>query len=791
MQDAQARGFANGVQDVVELGLNEAATEMHVGVSVALVPPVAAASAATVASTSSSSFSSFSSFSSSTPSVTLGFRVTCVSATPRVRADQSSVARLLATLRPAATRVLYVPDGPTAGFKVRVDGWRSFVSSSDPRRYVEEVRTRVQALALVHAGVAWTVYDQAARRFVFKSLRRDGPLEKVVRFFGGVDPELVVSLDATCDGWRVSGHAVLPPVGHPSRSRQRVYVHGALVTDLVGVAGIAGIADRIEAMYGEAYAGASRQLGGVSDGAGRLERGTQPQVVRKGLNAHPMFVLEIEMANADARRLAGGARGADVRDVSGASAAVERAFLCAWSKTLTGRLLKILERDSRQEQEQASASGRANEHRIVRVGAGWGGLGLGLGLGRGRGRGRGCGREDGGGRTVGTDSGHVFGASITPTLFDDMALDADVAELHADRQALRHIPKKRRSLAGVEAIAAILNGTLNQNGNPKATGTTATTATAVLDVLMPHTATHSTFSNPVITSAALQPTQAPVTRRDLLNAPRLLGQIDRKFIAFVTPDGTLAIVDQHAADERVRLERLTRDLLVIDEVSFPSSLTTLKPNPARVWAHQLDSSIALRVGDDEEVLFQRYAQASVDWGWRWTWDKPSSSASAAAGASSASAAASAAVTARVLVTHVPCLFGARVLSAADLKLYVYQLASCGGGGGGGGAGGGSGGDTYHAGGRRPALVVPDAVHRTLASLACRGAIMFGDHVTDTMASKLISSLASTKQYYECAHGRPTVVALWSAAARPSPTRLEKNRRTFVADLYRKLKSETI
>jgi len=771
MQDAQARGFANGVQDVVELGLNEAATEMHVGVSVALIPPVAAASAATVASTPSSSFSS------STPSVTLGFRVTCVSATPRVRADQSSVARLLATLRPAATRVLYVPDGPTAGFKVRVEGWRSFVSSSDPRRYVEEVRTRVQALALVHAGVVWTVYDQAARRFVFKSLRREGPLEKVVRFFGGVDAELVVSLDATCDGWRVSGHAVLPPVGHPSRSRQRVYVHGALVTDLVGFAGIAGIVDRIEAMYGEAYAGASRQLGGVSDGAGRLDRGMQRQVVRKGLNAHPMFVLEIEMANADARRLAGGA---DVRDVSGASAAVERAFLCGWSKTLTGRLLKILERDSRQEQEQASASGRANEHRIVRVGAGWGGRG-------------GRGREDGGGRTVGTDSGHMAGASITPTLFDDMALDANGAELHADCQALRHIPKKRRSLAGVEAIAAILNGTLNQNGNPKATGTTAT---AVPDVLMPHTATHSTFSHPVITSAALQPIQAPVTRRDLLNAPRLLGQIDRKFIAFVTPDGTLAIVDQHAADERVRLERLTRDLLVIDEVSFTSSLTTLKPNPARVRAHQLDSSIALRVGDDEEVLFQRYAQASVEWGWRWTWDKPSSSASAAsaaAGAAGAATTSAAAVTARVLVTHVPCLFGARVLSAADLKLYVYQLASCGGGGGGSvrsGGDGGSGGDTYHAGGRRPALVVPDAVHRTLASLACRGAIMFGDHVTDTMASKLISSLAITKQYYECAHGRPTVVALWSAAVRPSP-RLKKNRRTFVgADLYRKLKSET-
>ena len=43
-------------------------------------------------------------------------------------------------------------------------------------------------------------------------------------------------------------------------------------------------------------------------------------------------------------------------------------------------------------------------------------------------------------------------------------------------------------------------------------------------------------------------------RRHLQRA-KIVGQLDRKFI-IAQADGLLFIVDQHAADERVRLERL-------------------------------------------------------------------------------------------------------------------------------------------------------------------------------------------------------------------------------------------
>ena len=52
-----------------------------------------------------------------------------------------------------------------------------------------------------------------------------------------------------------------------------------------------------------------------------------------------------------------------------------------------------------------------------------------------------------------------------------------------------------------------------------------------------------------------------VLTREQLQRARTLAQVDRKFIAVVAGD-TLALVDQHAADERVQLERMR------DEVSL-------------------------------------------------------------------------------------------------------------------------------------------------------------------------------------------------------------------------------
>ena len=44
-------------------------------------------------------------------------------------------------------------------------------------------------------------------------------------------------------------------------------------------------------------------------------------------------------------------------------------------------------------------------------------------------------------------------------------------------------------------------------------------------------------------------------KKDLANA-KVLGQIDNKFIAIITQKNFLMLLDQHAVDERIRLEKL-------------------------------------------------------------------------------------------------------------------------------------------------------------------------------------------------------------------------------------------
>jgi DNA mismatch repair ATPase MutL len=64
------------------------------------------------------------------------------------------------------------------------------------------------------------------------------------------------------------------------------------------------------------------------------------------------------------------------------------------------------------------------------------------------------------------------------------------------------------------------------------------------------------------THSWLDPTLGELPRlnhEDLENA-LVLGQVDTKFIAFLARDNILVLVDQHAADERVRVEKFLREL---------------------------------------------------------------------------------------------------------------------------------------------------------------------------------------------------------------------------------------
>ena len=60
---------------------------------------------------------------------------------------------------------------------------------------------------------------------------------------------------------------------------------------------------------------------------------------------------------------------------------------------------------------------------------------------------------------------------------------------------------------------------------------------------------------------------------------------------------------------------------------------------------------------------------------------------------------------------------------------------------------------------KDAKLIPESVTAILASKACRGAVMFGEKLSDSEATDLIEALGKTDLYFQCAHGRPTATVI--------------------------------
>ena len=100
-----------------------------------------------------------------------------------------------------------------------------------------------------------------------------------------------------------------------------------------------------------------------------------------------------------------------------------------------------------------------------------------------------------------------------------------------------------------------------------------------------------------------------------------------------------------------------------------------------------------------------------------------------------------------IVVHIhslPLIFGVR-LSPGDLRSFVAELGS-------GPIVNGANIPAH----RRPK---PAAAMHVINYKACRGAIKFGDAITDEAAVRLVGRLALCMYPFQCAHGRPTVVPL--------------------------------
>ncbi|KAL4238879.1 DNA mismatch repair protein [Mactra antiquata] len=210
--------------------------------------------------------------------------------------------------------------------------------------------------------------------------------------------------------------------------------------------------------------------------------------------------------------------------------------------------------------------------------------------------------------------------------------------------------------------------------------------------------------------------------KQALKSVKVLGQVDKKFIACLidtesslytdTENKTMFIlIDQHAAHERIRLEILTEE--AFEDGSRGGKLTS----------YIVDQPQCLSFTSDEVRLIlefkHNYLKLGIDF------DRKSSTS--------------------LLIKTIPeCLVykeknriywsTIQVLMREYLSVFMSTTAVHG--------------------------VLPQTIHKVLCSLACHGAIKFGDKLNTEECTKLINDLSLCDLPFQCAHGRPSVMPLF-------------------------------
>ncbi|KAL8549991.1 hypothetical protein ACS0TY_008713 [Phlomoides rotata] len=202
-----------------------------------------------------------------------------------------------------------------------------------------------------------------------------------------------------------------------------------------------------------------------------------------------------------------------------------------------------------------------------------------------------------------------------------------------------------------------------------------------------------------------------IERASLENAT-VLNQVDKKFIAVVAGK-ILTMIDQHAADERIRVEELRHKVLSgeMKKITY------------------LDAEHELVLPEVGYQLLHNYVDQIQAWGWICNIHVQDTNS----------------FTKHLDFLHrqptavkllgVPCILGVN-LNDIDLLEFLQQLADTDG-----------------------SSTVPPSVHRVLNNKACRGAIMFGDALLPSECSLIVQELKQTSLCFQCAHGRPTTVPL--------------------------------
>lgn len=459
----------------------------------------------------------------------------------------------------------------------------------------------------------------------------------------------------------LKGFTAMPPTGHPTDHRQILYVNGCQVST-----------QSVRCVIDELY----REIYKASKKAGVCPPGTELLSVKAAQNRYPMYVLHLRCPPTFAllTSLPDGSA-VEFKDWEYVLQVIERSLMTAWGSALPEALVAKLEQPLEMRKNEEARDLRApcvlELPKIKRISQQGSALGS---------------------RPV----GYVAAAAAGPTRVSRQFHTQPIAKRPRRDAGNSYGPiqwyrRNSDKMAKLPPPTQRIDELFERWSNP---------------ALVPDPMTYvpSTKALEMAVFTSLKP---GALKKDDLQQSIVISQIDCKFV-LMKAGSKLALVDQHAADERVQLETLKAAVITSqgqprcdEQGSYLNSLALLEP-------------VDLRLAPDEKCLFETYSDRASAWGWK---------------------CARSPLGERYVVTHVPLILGT-ALTPTDLKLYLHQLKSTFGGN-----------------------ALPAAISRVLNSKACRGAIMFGDSLNRQACSKLLYELGQTDLWTICAHGRPTVVPL--------------------------------
>ena len=202
--------------------------------------------------------------------------------------------------------------------------------------------------------------------------------------------------------------------------------------------------------------------------------------------------------------------------------------------------------------------------------------------------------------------------------------------------------------------------------------------------------------------------------KDMLPNLRIIGQLEDSVILAMSGDVIVAI-DQHAADERIKLEKLS--------MHFPNNDIAFLDNKfSKQNLHHVDIEMSI----DQYTAAQLIDFNTIILSWGFLYEIVSSNTQ------------NDEYLKTLHVTRVPVVEGDQ-LSIQDLLEFVHYL------------------DTNST--LPSSACKPPAVNRILNNKACKTAIKFGDKLSVSQCNKLVKDLSTTAFPFQCAHNRPSIAPL--------------------------------